>query len=104
MPFTSGSAHPVTNDRITSVVTEITRYATTSRPTATRPSTFHVQRRLSVQFGIAPAANAPIVQAVVEAPSTYITGNTMALVAAANAEAMANFVTRPRRGCRSSAL
>jgi len=62
---------------------------------------------LSVQFGIAPAANARIEQAVVERPTTYSTGNTIALVVAAITDAIANFVMRlpsnfRTRGCSRS--
>jgi hypothetical protein len=89
---------PVASDNATSVVAEITRYARISLPKATRPSTFHVQRRFRVQFGIAPAKNAITVHAVVEAPSTYRMGNTTALVVAARADEIANRVTRTRRG------
>ena len=68
-----------------------------SRPNATRPSTFQVQRRFSVQFGIAPATNAAIEHAVVEAPSTYSSGNTIALVAAATIDEIAKRAMRRSR-------
>ena len=61
-------------------------YATISRPNATRPSTLHAQRRLRIQFGIAPAMNATTEHAVVPKPITYSTANTIALVAAATIE------------------
>ena len=68
-----------------------------SRPNATWPSTFQVQRRFIVQFGIAPAMNAVIEHTVVENPTTYRTANTIALVVAETIEEIANrAMRRPR--------
>ena len=69
-----------------SVAADTSTYATISRPNATWPSTRHAQRRLRIQFGIAPARNATTEHAVVPKPATYITANTIALVVAATSE------------------
>ena len=78
--------HAVVNEVRTSWRTEIETYATISRPKAIRPLNLHAQRRLRIQFGIAPATNAPIEQAVVLNPITYRMGKTIALVPNATPE------------------